>query len=202
MLSVGFSGWVVNPGANVNIDADIADVNEINKCLAFDDAYSPEISSYTINGFLDESSKSVTQNGSLAIPFQMKSSSKTFGQLMGTPASFNVSVTLMSTNTNLQFFNKIDISEAKIEFSNTSNSYQTGSFANSVVSTSKSTTSDRVYDASFDFKNFPYFESHLVACKLIYNFSLSKNINFTTDIFNKLGDNEEFSFRLTMGITI
>lgn len=202
VLSVGFSGWVVNPGANVNIDADIANVNEINKCLTFDDAYSPEITSYTANGFFDESNKSTIQNGSLTIPFQMNSSIRTFGQLMGTPASFNVSVTLMNTNTNLQLFNKIDINEAKIDFSNTSNSYQTGSFANSVVSASKSVTSDRVYDASFDFQNFPYFESHLVACKLMYSFSVSKSINFTTDIFNKLGDNDEFSFRLTMGITI
>lgn len=202
VLSVGFSGWVVNPGANVNIDADVADVNEINKCLTFDQSYSPEITSFTVNGFFDESKKETTNNGTLSIPFQMKSDTKTLGQLMGSPETFTLSVTLMSTNTNLQLFNKINISEAKIDFSENVNSYSNGSFANTITSSGKSATSERVYDASFSFNNFPYFENRLVACRLSYSFSLVNSINFSSDIFNKLGNNEEFNFRLTMGITL
>lgn len=132
----------------------------------------------------------------------MKSSAKTLGQLIGSPETFNLSVTLMSTNTNLQLFNKIDITEAKIDFSDSTNSYSNGSFANSIVSSNKSATSERVYDASFDFKNFPYFENRFVACRLSYSFSLANNINFSSDIFSKLGNSEEFSFRLTMGIAL
>ncbi len=202
VLSVGFSGWVVNPNANINIDANIADVTEINKCLTFDSSYNPKITNYTINGFFDESTKTTITNGTLTIPFQMNSEDKTLGKLMGSPSIFSVAVTLMSANPSLQLFNKIDISEAKINFSNNLNCYQTGIFSNSVSASNKASTSERVYDASFVFKSFPFFENNIVACSLSYTFSLSKNINFTSDIFNKLGDAEEFNFRVTMGITL
>lgn len=107
VLSVGFSGWVVNPGVDVSFDAEVGTVADINSYFVFDQQDSCSFE-YIRDGLIDDDA--VGKIGSLSIPFRIDVGSKDkIKNHLPENYPFKIKTNLEDKNSDITFFSSFSI---------------------------------------------------------------------------------------------
>ena len=114
VLSVGFSGWVVNPGVDVSFDAEVGTIADINSYFIFDQQDSCSFE-YIRDGLIDDDA--VGKVGTLSIPFRIDVGSKDkIKNHLPENYPFKIKANLEDKNSDITFFSSFSIASATLYY--------------------------------------------------------------------------------------
>ena len=143
VLSVGFSGWVVNPGINVDFSVGVATVADINSYFVFDQEDSCSFE-YIREGLIDDNA--VGNLGHILIPFRIDvGPNDKIKNHLPENYSFKIKTSLEDKNSSITFFSSFSIESVTLYYGPAKNTLTSG-----VQGTSMQSDSDLIKSYSFN----------------------------------------------------
>lgn len=196
MFTVGFSSWVmINSNSFASdIDFKIGSIEYLDRCFYFDGE--SELTKFSASGFLDGGGNV----GVLKIPFQIKTGAMTIKDYYsGNSVKFKV--TIRSENSSISnFYTLFSFNNCNLRYSNSDNSYSTGSFEYSATPINSIKQNEREWIMDFSLDDFVYINNSYAAFLLEVELTFSSDKNFATDVFNKLGNDQNIKMSINIGV--